>query len=66
MDMNDSQQDKPDAQQWERNSKIDEIKNKADKVKTDAKIEYYERCILDKSVMLEELCPKHRRLYKRR
>jgi hypothetical protein len=43
MDMNDNQQDKPDAQQWERNSKIDEIKNKADKVETDAKIEYYEQ-----------------------
>jgi len=43
MDMNDSQQDKPDAQQWERNSKIDEIKNKADKVETDAKIEYYKQ-----------------------
>jgi len=43
MDINETQQDKPDAQQWERSVKIDEIKNKADKADTDAKIEYYEQ-----------------------
>lgn len=43
MDIKDNQQDKADTQQWERNTKIDELKNKADKAETDAKIEYYEQ-----------------------
>ena len=43
MDINESQQDKSDAQQWERSTKIDELKNKVDKAETDAKIEYYEQ-----------------------
>lgn len=43
MDIKDNQQDKADTQQWERSSKIEELKNKADKAETDAKIEYYEQ-----------------------
>ena len=64
MDINESQQDKSDAQQWERSKKIDELKNKVDKAETDAKSSITSRCIQNKSVKLEELCPKHRRLYK--
>jgi hypothetical protein len=43
MDIQETQQDKPNAQQRERSAKIDELKTKADKAETDAKIEYYEQ-----------------------